>query len=275
MKNLKSILIAGFILLFSSLVVFSQTQENDLQFNKTDSLYFKSESLFKCNIKLPENYNHEKAYTLVIGLHGGGSTPESFIKIWNDVKGVNFIYAAPQGPYSILFEELGNEWSLWSSPDLKVRERAANLIGDYIAELIKVLKGQYRIDDIYLSGFSQGAVFTYVAAFKNPQLYKGIIVFSGPGIFEPLGNFDGKFAPDWIKEKYLEPAKKLRVFIAHGTKDQRVEYELGLKSKEVLTDYGYDVTFHYFEGGHTIDTGILKQALEWINNAQPLAFIEN
>jgi predicted esterase len=156
-----------------------------------------------------------------------------------------------------------NEWSLWSSPDLKLRERAANLIGDYIADLVKVLKEQYKIGDIYLSGLSQGAIFTYVAGLQNHQLYKGIIIFSGPGIFKPLG--DEEFAPNWLEEKYLEPAKKLRVFIAHGMKDQRVEYELGLKSKEVLTSYGYDVSFHSFDGGHTIDPEILKLALKWIN----------
>ena len=264
MKNYKSRLVCVFILLFSSLVVFSQTPENDLQFNKTDSLYFKSEALFKCNIKLPENYNPTHTQTLVIGLHGGGSTPESFIKVWDDVKGVNFIFATPQGPYSILFEELGNEWSLWSSPDLKIREQAGELISNYIADLVKELKEQYNIDDIYLMGFSQGAVFTYVAGLTNFQLYKGIIIFSGPGIFEPLGNFDGEFAPDWMKEEYLEPAKKLKVFIAHGTNDQSVKYELGVKSNEILTGYGYDVTFHSFSGGHTIDPEILKLALEWI-----------
>lgn len=252
------------ILLFSSVNSFVQCQETELKSEEeSETFYFKSESLFKCNIKLPENFNPDKTHKLVIGLHGGGSTPEAFIKVWDNVKDVNFIYAAPQGPYPILFEKLLYEWSLWSSPDLKLRERAAGLIGDYIADLVKVLKIKYKIDDIYLSGLSQGAIFTYVAGLQNHQLYKGIIIFSGPGISEPLG--DEKFAPDWLEEKYLAPANTLRVFIAHGTKDQRVEYELGIKSKEVLISYGYDVTFHSFEGGHTIDPESLKRVLEWIN----------
>ena len=106
-----------------------------------------------------------------------------------------------------------------------------------------------------------------IAGIQRPQLYKGIICLSGPGIFEPLKNpFAGEYAPDWLDEKYLEPANTLRVFISHGTEDQAVKYELGVKSKEILTSYGYDVTFYSFEGGHTIDPGDLKQALEWINN---------
>lgn len=264
MSSYKGVLTAILILLLSSVNNFVQCQGTDFKSEGiSDSLYFKSESLFKCNVKLPHNFNPDQTHTLVIGLHGGGSKPESFIKVWDNVKEVNFIYATPQGPYPILFDELLYEWSLWSSPDLKLRERAAKLISEYIADLVKVLKGKYKIDDIYLSGFSQGAVFTYVAALKNHQLYKGIIIFSGPGISEPLG--DEKFSPDWLEEKYLEPAKALRVFIAHGTKDQLVEYELGMKSKEVLTSYGYEVSFHSFEGGHTIDPEILKQALKWIN----------
>ncbi len=262
----KNILTAILILLLSSANNFVHGQETVLNTLKSDSLYFQSTALFKCYIKLPENFNPDKTHTLVIGLHGGGGTPESFINIWDDVKGVNFIYAAPQGPYSILFDKLGNEWSLWSSPDLKVREQASKLIPDYIADIAGVIKKKYKIDDIYLLGHSQGAVFTYIAGLKRYQLYKGILIFSGPGIFEPLGSNDAKFATDWMKEKYLEPAKTLRVFITHAEKDPRVKYELGVKSYEILSSYGYDVTFYSFDGGHTIYSESLERALEWINN---------
>ena len=243
----------------------------DTAFNSTDEselIYFQSSSLFKCNIKLPAKYDQEKAHTLVIGLHGGGATPESFVKIWDKVEGVNFIYVAPQGPYPILFDELGNEWSLWSSPDLKIRERAGELIVIYISDLVEVLRKQFIIDDIYISGFSQGAVYTYMCCLMNPKLFTGMLIFSGPGIFEPLGNFDGKFAPDWIKEKYLKTESNLRVFISHGVDDQAVNYKLGVKSNEILNSYGYDVTFHSFEGGHAIDTTSLHKALQWINKEE-------
>ena len=141
MDSYKSVSTAILLILLSTVINFVQCQETELESEGTsDSLYFKSESLFKCNIKLPENYNPDQTHTLVIGLHGGGSTPESFIKVWDDVKDVNFIYATPQGPYPILFDKLLYEWSLWSSPDLKLRERAAKLISEYIADLVKVLK---------------------------------------------------------------------------------------------------------------------------------------
>ena len=128
------------------------------------------------------------------------------------------------------------------------------------------LRTQYRVDDIYLFGFSQGAVFTYVAGLKHPKLFKGIICFSGPGIFEPLGT--EQFAPNWLEEKYLEPACNLRVFIAHGTEDRAAAYELGIKSTQILQDYGYDVIFHSFPGGHQINPESLQRVLKWIETEE-------
>lgn len=267
-KYIISVFIVFIAFVFSSASYAQGPDADSSKSIKTDSLYFKSEALFKCDIRLPENFNPDKDNTLVIGLHGGGSTPEAFIKIWDKIKDVNFIYAAPQGPYKWLIEEkIGYDWSAWPTGDLKIIANAMKLTSNYVENLIQSLKEKYNINEVYLMGFSQGAIFTYIAGIQRPELYKGIICLSGPAIFEPLRNpFVGEYAPDWLEEKYLEPANTLRVFIAHGTEDQTPNHEYGVKSKEILTSYDYDVTFRSFESGHTIDSKILKQALEWIIN---------
>ncbi len=261
----KNVLTAILILLFSSLNNFVQGQETEPKpEEKSETFYFKSESLFKCSIKLPANYDPQRTYKLVIGLPVAF---DDFTSIWDGFK-ISFIYATPQAQYSTLMDnKMLSDWAFWTSYDSTTIDKAADLTADYMADLVSELKTHYNINDIYLMGFSQGAIFTYISGMQRPQLYKGIICLSGPGINEPLINpFAGKYAPDWLEEKYLEPAKNLRVFIAHGTKDQTPKYKLGVKSKEILTRYGYDVTFHSFDGGHTIDPESLKRALEWINN---------
>lgn len=60
MKDFNCFLIGLFIFFFSSLIAFSQTHQTNLQLNNTDILYFKSEALFKCSIKLPDNYDQVK-----------------------------------------------------------------------------------------------------------------------------------------------------------------------------------------------------------------------
>ena len=128
------------------------------------------------------------------------------------------------------------------------------------------LKKYYNINNVYLLGFSQGAIFTYIAGINEHDLYKGLIIFSGPGLLEPLVSpFTGESDNNWLEKDYIKSAKTLRIFIAHGTKDQLAKYDLGVKSNEILTNYGYDVTFHKFDGGHKVDRESLKRVIEWIN----------
>ena len=260
-KYIKLILVVLIVTIANS-YVHAQNAETDSTNIKTDLIYFESKSLFKCTIKLPDNYDPQKNYKLVIGLPVEFN---DFRSIWNDFD-IDFIYATPQAQYSTLMDnKMVSDWAFWTSYDSSTIDRAANLTADYMGDLVSELKAHYNIDDIYLMGFSQSAIFTYIAGLQRPQLYKGLICLSGPAIFEPLRNpFAGEYAPDWLEEKYLEPANTLRVFIAHGTEDQTPKYEYGVKSKEILTSYGYDVTFYSFEGGHTIDPNTLKRVLEWI-----------
>ena len=97
----KNVLTVIIILLFSSVNNFLQAQETELKSEeKSETFYFKSESLFKCSIKLPGNYDPQKSYKLVIGL------PVAFddlSSIWDGFK-VDFIYATPQAQYSTLMD---------------------------------------------------------------------------------------------------------------------------------------------------------------------------
>lgn len=229
-----------------------------------ESFHFESSALFKGFVRLPENYDSEKSYPLVVGLHGGGSSLDAFIEIMPEV---DFIYVAPQAPYTWLIDgELGYDWALWPSGNGELSNRASNLLEDYIADLVKHLDKKYKVRDFYLMGFSQGAVYTYIAGIKNHHLLNGLIVMSGPGLLEPLiSPFTGEQTDNWLKRKYIAEAKKLKIFIAHAKNDNRVKYKLAIKSRDVLKDHGYDVTFRDFEGGHNIDEDVIKSVVEWIH----------
>ncbi|GBD89296.1 hypothetical protein BMS3Abin03_03246 [bacterium BMS3Abin03] len=55
--------------------------------------------------------------------------------------------------------------------------------------------------------------------------------------------------------------------MAHGKNDQRVEYELGTQSRDILKSYDYNLTFYDFAGGHaTPPKNILEQVTNWIGN---------
>lgn len=265
-KYMKSILVVFIVLYFSSSIHAQKPEIDSTLNNRTNSIYFESRALFKCNIRLPVDYNPQKKYLLVLGLHGGGSSFEKFISIWDSLNITDFIYAAPQAPYAwLLDKELGYDWALWPTGNSKLITRASDLIKKYISDLAKYLKEHYSISDVYLFGFSQGAIFTYIAGMKNHNLYKGLIIHSGPGLLEPLlSRFTDESEDNWLEEDYIKSAKKLRIFIAHGRDDKMAKFELGIKSQSVLLNFGYDVTFKDFPGGHSVNNKMLENVLEWL-----------
>ena len=246
---------------------FSLAQESESEKGEIDKLYFQSSALFQCLIQLPEDFDKDKSYNLVIGMHGGGSTPENLINLWEGNEEIDFIYAVPQAPYSWLIDKnIGYDWSLWPSGKPELMERASNIIVDYIADLINFLNQKYKIKESYLLGFSQGAIFSYIAGIKNYSLFDGLIIFSGPGLLKPLVSpFAEKQITNWLAAESIETANSLQVILVHGKNDQRVKYELGIQSRDILKSYNYDLIFIEFDGGHVIPPGdILDQVIQWI-----------
>jgi phospholipase/carboxylesterase len=192
-------------------------------------------------------------YPLVVGLHGYGSNPDRFITLWERFAGHDFIYAVPRAPYPFLVGKwIGYSWAKGIPGHRLMSERATTMTERYIAGVVKNLCNQYSVSDVYLLGFSQGCAFTYQAGIKNHELFDGLICFGG------------WLDTDWISEEAISAANSLRIFIAHGTEDRMVEYESGIKARDCLEEHGYDVTFHEFDGAHSVPEEALQAAETWM-----------
>lgn len=96
---------------------------------------------------------------------------------------------------------------------------------------------------IVLGGFSQGAALSLYAGLRYAQPLGGIILLSGwtaakaemPGCMSPA-----------------VAAAKPRVYAAHGVRDDKVLYELGKGTVDLLKANGFDVTWRPFEGYHEL-----------------------
>jgi phospholipase/carboxylesterase len=111
---------------------------------------------------------------------------------------------------------------------------------------------EYRISDVYLMGFSQGCSFTYGIGLRHPDLFDGLICFAG------------WLDTAWVSADQVLAASQMPVVIAHGSEDQVVEYEASTTARDYLEDFGYDVLFLEFEGGHTVDADALVEAQSWL-----------
>ena len=223
---------------------------------KGKPIYISASSELRCRLKFPEGYDPKRAYPLLVGLHGYGSDPETFTALWERFDNPQFIYAVPQAPYPYLRgNEQGYSWSAPLPDEDPASELSKLQSEEYVANLVRHLKKEYRVGDVYLFGFSQGCGMTYTTGVKNHELFKGLICFGG------------WFSEDWLVKKAgidLKKMNDLRIFIAHGSKDTLVKFEEGEKARDILKEHGYDVTFHEFDGAHRVPKEALLEAQRWM-----------
>jgi len=232
----------------------------DYKKNIGEPVYIKATKLIKCNVHLPKNFDPDKNYTLLIGLHGNGGDANSFSTLWLYFENPDFIFAAPEGTY-LRRPDVGvktNQYS-WEIQihDTELWKRSDPLTMEYIVETAKYLSSIYKVDKVYLIGFSQGAAYAYISGIKNTNIFNGIMCFGGR--FPEMGK-------SWsiLSEGEVKNSKNLRVFIAHGTEDGALDFDNAVQTKTMLEKYNYNATFTGFKGGHFIPPNILNKAIKWM-----------
>ena len=205
-------------------------------------------------VRLPAGYDSARAYPLVIGLHGYGSDPKSFLRLYERAGSPEVIYTCLQAPYAFgAGRDLGYSWSTWNQDDSTVDQRSGKLSSDYIADAARKLGARYKTRGTWLLGFSQGCFMAYRTGIGHPDLFKGIVCFGG-------GLDTTNFGPaDYAA------AKGLRVFASHGKEDRVVEFKYGTTTRDFLRRRGINVTWAEFKGGHTVPEQQLRQAVKWMD----------
>jgi len=126
--------------------------------------------------------------------------------------------------------------------------------GDQIADLIRLFKKTYPIDNVYLYGHSQGAFFCYWFAGEHPELVDAFIAHAG----------------NVLSVKHPKAAREnIGVAILHADADQVVNVACAHRSHKIYKDQGYKkLKLEIVEGlrkqaGHWPLPEHVKKLLEW------------
>ncbi len=136
-------------------------------------------------------------------------------------------------------------------PDPDTFEAAARQLGELHDELWR--QTGIAPAQTVLGGFSMGAVMSYAMGLGAGRPAPcGILAFSG---FMPTVEH---WQPD------LASRAAVRVFIAHGRRDEVIDVEFARAAAERLRDAGMAVDYHESEAGHHIDPRELPAAATWL-----------
>jgi len=126
-------------------------------------------------VTTPENYDPDKAYPVVFGLHGDEGSPSSVNSVWKDLSGKEFIMIAPQ---AIVTDQWRQDY-----PSLPPRWYGSNsqLNSVYMDNMLASIKSKYNVDldRVYIWGLSGGAAFISGYAMKRTGTFAAIHFMMG------------------------------------------------------------------------------------------------
>lgn len=205
-------------------------------------------------IAIPE-VGMEYVKSMTILLHGRGSNEQSLKKIGELLEG-NDIVVSLRGP--IAAGENSFTWYHTRTVEGKTTYDYSEITKslDLLDREIKKLARTYKVSlkNITLFGFSQGSILTMAMALKSNLQLGNYLCFSGRTLPEIA-----EFA-----KTHKEVGKDRRVFVVHGTVDDKINVEEARVSAHVLDTVHAHYVFREFEGGHEIQLPILQEAMKWM-----------
>lgn len=188
----------------------------------------------ECLAYVPESYDPQMHYGLVIWLHAsGGDKEEELLARWKSVcDSHDLILVAPRS-------QNPNQWG--------PRDR------DFIAKLLEDVQGTYSIDRhrVAAHGYQSGGAMAYVVAFANRDLVRAVAAVDAPLVASPPEN---------------EPIHRLAFYTTTSAKGRTSAKQIEAAVKR-LREMKYPVTVRDLgEEGRYLNDEELAELVRWIDS---------
>jgi phospholipase/carboxylesterase len=201
-------------------------------------------------LRRPAQMDPDKSYPALFLMHGIGSNEQNMLPLVEGLENQFFIFSIrghlPQPPGYAFFTIEG-----YGKPHRAVFDEGVNKLTSFIDYAC----GEYPIDQkqLFLLGFSQGAILSMTLGLILGQRMKGIVALSG-------------YIPAFVKEEYnIKPVDHLSIFISHGEMDQVLPFEWGVANDEYFRKLGANVTFRTYPVGHTVSAENHQDFISWLS----------
>ena len=193
------------------------------------------------SLYVPERYTGNRAWPLVVALHGGSGNGRDFLWSWlREARSRGFLLLSPTSR--------GSTWAL-DAPGTET-PLLGNML-DFVSERWNVDRKR-----VLLTGLSDGATFALLAGLAEAAPYTALAPVSGvlhPASFA-LGN--------------LERARGRRIYLVHGALDWLFPVGLARAARDELERAGADLVYREIEDlSHTYPRDENARILEWFDPA--------
>ncbi len=190
------------------------------------------------SLYVPEYYTPDRAWPLVMALHGGSGNGRGFLWRWlRDARSLGAILVAPTA--------VASTWALMGED-----ADTANL-----ARILDSVRGRFNIDPqkLLLTGMSDGGTFSYVTGLER----------ASP--FTHLAPVAATFHPLMAEMADAERLRGLPIHIVHGALDWMFPVQTARQTRDVLTAAGADVTYREIDNlSHCYPNEMNAPILKWL-----------
>jgi phospholipase/carboxylesterase len=192
------------------------------------------------SLYVPEYYAPDRAWPLVMALHGGSGNGRGFLWSWlRDARSFGAILVAPTAT--------GNTWALMGEDT-----DTPNL-----SRILDSVRSRWNVDSskLLLTGMSDGGTFCYVTGLES----------ASP--FTHLAPVAATFHPLMAEMADAERLRGLPVYLVHGRLDWMFPVQVARQTKEALSAAGADVTYRELDDlSHCYPREMNAAILNWLND---------
>jgi phospholipase/carboxylesterase len=190
------------------------------------------------SVYVPEYYTPDRAWPLVMALHGGSGNGRGFLWSWlRDARSHGAILVAPTATK--------NTWALMGEDT-----DTPNL-----ARILDAAQGRWNVDPnrLLLTGMSDGGTFCYVTGLES----------ASP--FTHLAPVAATFHPLMAEMADAERLRGLPIYLVHGRLDWMFPVQVARQTHEALSAAGADVTYRELDDlSHCYPREINPAILNWL-----------
>ncbi|MGA7070883.1 phospholipase [Bradyrhizobium sp.] len=190
------------------------------------------------SLYVPEYYTPDRAWPLVMALHGGSGNGRGFLWRWlRDARSLGAILVTPTA--------VGSTWALMGE-DVDT----ANLV-----RILDSVRSRFNVDPqkLLLTGMSDGGTFSYVTGLERVSP------------FTHLAPVAATFHPLMAEMADAERLRGLPIHIVHGALDWMFPVQTARQTRDVLTAAGADVIYREIDNlSHSYPSEMNAPILKWL-----------
>ncbi|WP_017727757.1 alpha/beta hydrolase [Halalkalibacterium ligniniphilum] len=207
------------------------------------------ESPFFYTIHQPKSIKPGQKYPVIFALHGIGYNEEYIVALVKELKD-EFIIIGIRG--HLTFEKGFAYYYLkgYGNPDRALFDESMKRLKDFME--YATIKYPIDPEQIYLLGFSQGAILSMSLAIHLGDSIKGVVAMNG-------------YIPSFVKTEYeVKPINHMSIFLSDGKFDEIFPPTIGQENYDYLIERAASVKYTTYLAGHEISKENQQDLVSWL-----------